>query len=51
MCMILGGIIHVDFDAAYQLLTVYSALFKYFKKWEYNGAGRTSCSHRLQNSL
>jgi len=33
------GIIKVDFDATGQLLTIYSAFFKYLrKKWEYNEA-------------
>ena len=33
------GIIHVDFNATGQLLTIYSALVKYLrKKWEYNEA-------------
>ena len=32
------GIIDVDFDATGQLLTIYSAFVKLFKKWEYNKA-------------
>ena len=33
------GIINVDFDAAGQLLIIYSAFVKYLrKKWEYNEA-------------
>ena len=32
------GIINVDFDATGQLLIMYPAFVKYFKKWEYNEA-------------
>jgi hypothetical protein len=33
------GTINVDFDATGQLLSIYSAFFKYLgKKWEYNKA-------------
>jgi hypothetical protein len=32
------GIINVDFDATGQLPIIYSAFFKYLKKWEENEA-------------